>query len=140
MLSCGAQNRHEQELPQLVPSTLDVAFAPAPTTVSVEGSHSEQGRSGLAIDEAELWQEGDEACRGSAGQAWHALDDLGALGEALGLVDLGGNDVFQLVQLSDYGLEQRLMGLLHGLGLLVLAPAFDLLLKSRHGHSCRDHL
>ena len=63
MLSCGAQNRHEQELPQLVPSTLDVAFAPAPTTVSVEGSHSEQGCSGLAIDEAELWQEGDEACR-----------------------------------------------------------------------------
>ena len=92
MLSCCAQNRHEQELSQLVPSSLDMAFTTALTTVGVEGGHPEQGRSGLAIDEAELWQEGDDACRGSAGQARHALDDLGALGEALGLADLGGND------------------------------------------------
>src|SRR4029077_8542490 len=135
-----AQNWHEQELSQLVPSSLDVAWTMALTAVSVEGSHSEQGRSGLAIDEAELWQEGDEACRGSPGQAWHALDDLGALGEALGLVDLGGNDGFQLGQLKGHGLEQRLLGLLHGLGLLMLAPAFDLLLQPHDAQPRRDYL
>src|SRR5678816_1023518 len=66
-----AHDRHEQQLPQLMSSTLDVAFTSPLATVIGEGSHSEQSRSSLAIDEAELGQEGDEACRGSPGQAWH---------------------------------------------------------------------
>ena len=42
--------------------------------------------------------------------------------------------------MSGHGLEQRLLGLLHGLGLLVLAPVVDLLLEPHDTQPRRDDL
>jgi len=79
--------------------------------VVVVGSDADQGGDRLVVDQAQLGQPGDQAGGAARSQSGNAFDDDGALGKALGLIDLAGDG---LVEPLDLLLEQsgnRLIGL-----------------------------